>query len=219
MKYVFRLLLFSSIVASARENPVDYRNLQKAYAQEIAQINEQYIQALKKLRTSYTKKGDLETALLIDQEIKNLSSDTLIKLTPKQRLLELAQVTTRDFTGSVADYMGRLDKSYYGKDGAIAIHPPSQATPSSIDFSSYTSSQEGKLTISVRDHALGDCIVEIVKNGETFKTKELADGKWRRITIPFDNENVVVKGMSGGGHPWYFEHLHLHVDRVTVASN
>jgi len=69
-KTIIALLIVSNIFSTAKETPYDFQRLKDLHAKNIEKINQQYIQALDKLRTKYTKKGDLEVAMMLDDEIR-----------------------------------------------------------------------------------------------------------------------------------------------------
>ena len=69
MRYILTLILLT-ISLSAQEIPHDYQRLRDIRSQRISEIDKKYIIALEKLKLKYTKQGNLEIALLINEEIK-----------------------------------------------------------------------------------------------------------------------------------------------------
>ncbi|MEJ6828777.1 MAG: hypothetical protein QNK61_01155 [Akkermansiaceae bacterium] len=64
------LTLLAATPMFAKELPSEFKDLKDIRESRIEIINEQYVDALKKLKMRYTKKGDLESAILVDEEIK-----------------------------------------------------------------------------------------------------------------------------------------------------
>ena len=74
MHYILIITLALSSYCAAQSKPSDYERLQKLRQLEINKINKQYLNDLEKLKSKYTKKGNLEVAVMIDKEIKNITS-------------------------------------------------------------------------------------------------------------------------------------------------
>ena len=77
MKITPLITAFFCTFANGQEEPTDYLRLQELRLEKIDDINQQYLKALERLRTKYTKKGNLEVAVMIDNEIK--SFEALVK--------------------------------------------------------------------------------------------------------------------------------------------
>jgi len=63
-------IIASSCITFAEEVPNDLKILRKSREAKIDELNAKYLKALERLKVKYTKKGDLTTALKIDEEIK-----------------------------------------------------------------------------------------------------------------------------------------------------
>ncbi|MGJ8658080.1 MAG: hypothetical protein ACSHX6_16655 [Akkermansiaceae bacterium] len=88
IKYLI-IVILTIIPIFAEELPYEFKKLKNIRDSQIETINEQYVTALEKLKLKYTKKGELASALLVDEEIKSyLKSDSLSteNIEPKQFL-------------------------------------------------------------------------------------------------------------------------------------
>ena len=90
----------------------------------------------------------------------------------------------------------------WSKQDVLMIEPFSREKPAEIDFSAITKTGKGILKISARNHPSGDFVLELFKNGQSFKKETIGSNKWERFTIPFDHEEIVLKDFANG---WYCE--------------
>jgi hypothetical protein len=77
MKQLTIFLIFLSIQSIFAETPAELTKLRSLRESEINKINSSYVKALEKLKTKYTKKGDLPSAIIIDKEIKEFSKKAI----------------------------------------------------------------------------------------------------------------------------------------------
>ena len=69
MKHLIIILIFSSFQSLLAETPAELNALRTLREKEVKKIDIIYVNALKKLKTKFTKRGDLKNALLIEEEI------------------------------------------------------------------------------------------------------------------------------------------------------
>jgi len=115
------LLLLVSCTAEAQPARVEMNSLKTQYEnamdRQISPLRDKYLASLKALREKYTKAGDLESALIIDKELKAESAN----LVGGAKKLPDNEIDMRDFMkGSVwilmSDPKSRLE---FREDGSI----------------------------------------------------------------------------------------------------
>ena len=122
MKTSLTILLLVSFTAfiQAQDKPEDYKRLQTLRVLRKVQMDEQYIDALKKLKTKYTKAGNLEIAVMINKEIEDLEQSKLSKETNKRVIAEQQDTNSEKLVGSwilkEGSYTAEL---IFNKDGSV----------------------------------------------------------------------------------------------------
>lgn len=77
MKHLIIILIFLSSQSIFADTPTELTKLRSLRDKEIKKIDISYVKALKKLKTKFTKRGDLTSAISIDDEIKLFSSEAI----------------------------------------------------------------------------------------------------------------------------------------------
>ncbi|MGB6221844.1 lectin-like protein [Haloferula sp.] len=91
-----------------------------------------------------------------------------------------------------------LYKSLWGEENVFCIHPTSGDTPGTVDFSKITGKSKGNLIINMRDDPRGDCRIEVLKGNEIFDSIQLDTDEWKTVSIPFEEDRVVIKVYATG---------------------
>ena len=122
MKTSLTILLLVSFTAftQAQDKPEDYKRLQTLRVLRKVQMDEQYIDALKKLKTKYTKAGNLEIAVMINKEIEDLEQSKLLKETNKRAIAEQQDTNSEKLVGSWILKEGSYTAKFiFNKDGSV----------------------------------------------------------------------------------------------------
>ena len=122
MKTSLTILLLVSFTAftQAQDKPEDYKRLQTLRVLRKVQMDEQYIDALKKLKTKYTKAGNLEIAVMINKEIEDLEQSKLLKETNKRAIAEQQDTNSEKLVGSWILKEGSYTAEFiFNKDGSV----------------------------------------------------------------------------------------------------
>jgi len=132
---------------------------------------------------------------------KRTVTDPLLKITTSSALLPAKD---DKWLGATRDekHVPPVYRRLWSQQDVIMLEPFSREKPAEIDFSAVTKSNKGVLRIGARNDPRGDFTLEILKNGQSFKKEEIGSNKWNRFTIPFDHEEVLLKGIANG---WSFE--------------
>jgi hypothetical protein len=132
---------------------------------------------------------------------KRSLTDPLLKITTSTTLLPEKD---DKWLGGVRDekHVPPVYRRLWSQQDVIMLEPFSREKPAEIDFSAVTKANKGILRISARNDPRGDFILEIIKNGTSFKKETVGADKWERVTVPFDHEEVILKNIANG---WSFE--------------
>jgi len=122
MKTSLTILLLVSFTAfiQAQDKPEDYKRIQTLRVLRKVQMDEQYIDALKRLKTKYTKAGNLEIAVMINKEIEDLEQNKVSKRTSDTVITEHQNTNNEKFVGSWILREGSYTTEFkFNKDGSV----------------------------------------------------------------------------------------------------
>ena len=89
-------------------------------------------------------------------------------------------------------------KKLLKKRNVISLHPYSPSEAAKLDFSAITSKAKGTLRVSANNHPQGDFEVLIKKDGKIIDREVLAKTKWKKFSVPFDNNKIVIEVAANG---------------------
>lgn len=105
MKFFFQIcaicVLLSSFLSS-QELPQSFQDLQRIRNSKIRELNEQYVQALEKLKDQYVQKGELEVAKKLNEELK-----TARKTVAQAKLVVLPKTNEKQRKEIIGDWVFR----------------------------------------------------------------------------------------------------------------
>ncbi|MDB4780651.1 hypothetical protein OAG44_01110 [bacterium] len=114
------LLISFTTFIQAQDKPKDYKQLQDLRIVRKAQLDKKYIDALKRLKTKYTKAGNLEIAVMINKEIEDLVQNKASKRTNDTVITEQQNTNNEKFVGSWILREGSYTTEFkFNKDGSV----------------------------------------------------------------------------------------------------
>ncbi len=139
-------------------------------------------------------------------------SQSSIRLPTRLEARKMVRVTSSEYPEPtpVADleketaYFRRWRSESY----VVMVHPFGHDRPSLIDFSEITTKHKGRLVVKLHPTPGHDCAAGLIVEGETQEEVTLRGDKWITLEAPFDHQEVLLEGRTGGRHKWNNEHLY-----------
>ncbi len=128
-------------------------------------------------------------------------TDPLLQISSRTKLLPEKDDQSFRATRDEA-HVPPVYRTLWNERNVILLEPFSEQKPAQIDFSAITKNNKGVLRLRARNHPQGDFELEILKDGQSFKKETVGANQWKRYTIPFDHESVVILNRANG---WHFE--------------
>ncbi|MEI6279374.1 MAG: hypothetical protein WCQ16_08340 [Verrucomicrobiae bacterium] len=128
---------------------------------------------------------------------KRSVTDPLLKISTSTTLLPAKDDR---MLGGIRDekHVPPVYRRLWSHQDVIMLEPFSREKPAEMDFSAITKTNKGTLRIGARNDPRGDFVLEILKNGILFKKETVGSNKWVRVSVPFDNEEVILKDVANG---------------------